>query len=146
MVAHPSYSLEDAVSRGVDAEAVYGHIDLGPVDTLDPSVHQLEYDLFLVRHPSVPYALRLAHCAQVRQHALSVTLISSAYLDLLLQAHPPRASLSHKTSNTFAARKPYGCPRHGIVALCRASRHERGRFTERATTWRNCLIVRGLDL
>lgn len=51
IAADPSYSLDDAIKNGVAAEAAYAHLDLGPVDTLDPAILEAEYNLFFGASP-----------------------------------------------------------------------------------------------
>lgn len=47
----PSYSLDDAIRDSIEAEAAYGHVDLGPVDTLDPEALAEAYNLFFGTSP-----------------------------------------------------------------------------------------------
>lgn len=49
--AHPSYCLEDAIREGIAAENACDHLDLGPVDTLDPETHEAELNRFFGTSP-----------------------------------------------------------------------------------------------
>lgn len=60
IAAHPSYFLEDAIKDGIAAEEVYGHLNLGPVDTLDPTTREAEYALFFGSSPHLPIPVTLA--------------------------------------------------------------------------------------
>ena len=49
--AHPSYCLEDAIQESIAAEDAYDHLDLGPVDTLDPETREAELNRFFGTSP-----------------------------------------------------------------------------------------------
>ena len=49
--AKSTYSLDDAIGKSVSVEALYGYIDIGPVDSLDPAILKREYDLFFGSSP-----------------------------------------------------------------------------------------------
>lgn len=51
IVVDPKYSFDDAIRDSIEAEAAYGHIDLGPVDTLDPEALAEALDLFFGTSP-----------------------------------------------------------------------------------------------
>ena len=46
-----SYSFEEAVKDSIMAEATSAHLDLGPVDTMDPAALELAYDEFYGTSP-----------------------------------------------------------------------------------------------
>lgn len=49
--ATAAYSLDDAIGHSVAVEALYGAMDIGPVDSLDPAIRDVEYDLFFGSSP-----------------------------------------------------------------------------------------------
>ncbi len=49
--ADPTYSLDDAIQDSVATEAEFGYTDVGPVDTLDPEMHEAQYRLFYGSSP-----------------------------------------------------------------------------------------------
>lgn len=48
---HQSYSFEDAVRDSIAAETASSHLDLGPIDTMDPATLKREYDAFFGASP-----------------------------------------------------------------------------------------------
>lgn len=51
MIAHPSHSLDNAIKNSIDIETAYGRLDLGPVDMLNPTTREAQFNLFFGTTP-----------------------------------------------------------------------------------------------